>query len=217
MWETRSTIVKIALTMAVFVIVAALTSVEVRAAPQLFGSREFATAKVASHAKWNRLLRQIDAAEHSTLECLPVAAGGCSAKAWHRFIDSLRGLDRAAQLDTVNRFFNKATYVSDQRNYGAGDYWATPRQLLSRGGDCEDYAIAKYLALRELGIATADMRIVVLKDQENNIQHAILTVEDGDRILALDNQIARVTDTRRIHYYRPLYAINESGWSFYTN
>jgi predicted transglutaminase-like cysteine proteinase len=217
MLEVRSTIVKIALTMTTFVIAAALASVEVRAAPQLFGSHEFATAKVASHAKWNRFVRQIDSAKHSALECLPAASGDCSAAAWHQFIDSLRGLDRAAQLDAVNRFFNKAAYVSDKRNYGTGDYWATPLQLLSRGGDCEDYAIAKYLALRELGIATGDMRIVVLKDQENNAQHAILTVEDGDRILALDNQIARVTDTRRIHYYRPLYAINESGWSFYTN
>ena len=217
MFEVRSTIVKIALTMATFVIAAALTSVEVRAAPQLFGSHEFTTVKITSHAKWNRLVRQIESAEHSALECLPVAAGGCSTTAWHRFIDSLRGLDRASQLDAVNRFFNKAAYVSDNRNYGAGDYWATPRQLMSRGGDCEDYAIAKYLALRDLGIATGDMRIVVLKDQENNVQHAILTVEDGGRILALDNQIARVTDTRRIHYYRPLYAINESSWSFYTN
>ena len=217
MWYVRSTIVKIALTMATFVIAAALTSVEVRAAPQLFGSHEFATAEVASHTKWSRLVRQFDTGEHSALECLPVATGGCSTAAWRRFIDSLRGRDRAAQLDAVNRFFNKAAYVSDRRNYGIGDYWATPRQLLTRGGDCEDYAIAKYLALRELGVATDDMRIVVLKDQENNVQHAILTVEDGDRILALDNQIARVTDTRRIHYYRPLYAINESAWSFYTN
>jgi hypothetical protein len=192
MWQAKSTIVKIALTMATFVIAAALTSVEVRAAPQLFGSQEFATAKVANHTKWNRLVRQIDTAGRGAVECLPVASGGCSPAAWH-------------------------AYVSDERNYGAGDYWATPRQLLSRGGDCEDYAIAKYLALRELGIATGDMRIVVLTDQENNVQHAILTVEDGDRILALDNQIARVTDTRRIHYYRPLYAINETSWSFYTN
>jgi predicted transglutaminase-like cysteine proteinase len=217
MWQAKSTIVKIALTMATFVIAAALTSVEVRAAPQLFGSQEFATAKVANHTKWNRLVRQIDTAGRGAVECLPVASGGCSTAAWHRFIDSLRGLDRVAQLDAVNRFFNKAAYVSDKRNYGAGDYWATPRQLLSRGGDCEDYAIAKYLALRALGVATGDMRIVVLTDQENNVQHAILTVDDGDRILALDNQIARVTDTRRIHYYRPLYAINEASWSFYTN
>ena len=217
MLSSRSNSLKVALTIVVFVITAALTTIEAQAATKLFGSREIVTTQIASHTKWTRLVRQFDTGEHSKLECLPAASGGCSTKAWRRFIDSLRGLDRSAQLDAVNRFFNKATYVSDKRNYGTGDYWATPQQLMSRGGDCEDYAIAKYLALRDLGVATGDMRIVVLRDEENNVPHAILTVEDGDRILALDNQIARVTDTRRIHYYRPLYAINESGWSFYTN
>jgi len=217
MTQVRSTIVKIALTIAAFMAAAAFAPIEVRAAPPLFGSHEFATTGIAGHVKWNRVVRQLGIGEHGGLKCLPAASGDCSTEAWRHFIESLRGLDREGQFDAVNRFFNKATYVSDRRNYGAGDYWATPQQLLTRGGDCEDYAIAKYLALRELGVAPGLMRIVVLKDQENNVQHAILTVEDGDRILALDNQIARVTDTRRIHYYRPLYAINESAWSFYSN
>jgi predicted transglutaminase-like cysteine proteinase len=53
----------------------------------------------------------------------------------------------------TNRFLNDWRYKPDDQNYGQRDYWATPLEFLRRSGDCEDYAIAKYVTLRELGFA----------------------------------------------------------------
>ncbi|MCP4327571.1 MAG: hypothetical protein GY791_03935 [Alphaproteobacteria bacterium] len=203
--------------MAAFLLAVALSAADAKAAPQLFGSHEIATTKISGHAKWTGILERVAPGGGNIGNCLPTRDGKCSDVKWDRFVESLRGLDRADQLAEVNAYFNTAPYVSDRRNYGVGDYWATPRQLLARGGDCEDYAIAKYLALRAAGMSAREMRILVLDDLENHVQHAILVVYDDERAWALDNQIARVTDTRRIHSYRPVYSVNEAGLWLHAN
>ena len=44
------------------------------------------------------------------------------------------------------------------------DYWATPVESLRKGeADCEDYAIAKYFTLRQLGVADDKLRITYYK------------------------------------------------------
>ena len=43
-------------------------------------------------------------------------------------------------------FFNSVKYSDDKDIYGINDYWASPYEFLARDrGDCEDYAIAKFL------------------------------------------------------------------------
>lgn len=85
-------------------------------------------------------------------------------RAWRMLLAGPRGGDERALLDAVNRFFNRIPYASDIEHWGKDDYWATPVELLaSNGGDCEDYAIAKYLTLRELGVPADRMRITYVK------------------------------------------------------
>ncbi|MCP4327570.1 MAG: hypothetical protein GY791_03930 [Alphaproteobacteria bacterium] len=189
---------------------------EASADSSFFGSQELFVPGFHRHTKWASALRRFASATHRGTPCATGEQVNCADDAWSVFVASLRDLDRKAQLGVVNSYFNRARYVSDANNYGRSDYWASPRQLLARGGDCEDYAIAKYLTLRAAGVATRDLRILVVNDLETHRQHAILVVFDGTRVWALDNQIARVTDTRRIHSYRPIYAINETGWWVYS-
>lgn len=67
-------------------------------------------------------------------------------------------------LGLVNRFFNGVSSSTDLALWGVEDYWATPAEMLSIGGaDCEDYAIAKYFALKELGIPITRLRLVYAK------------------------------------------------------
>ena len=75
---------------------------------------------------------------------------------------SITGLSERAKVWQVNAFFNqKIRYEEDIVLWGQDDYWATPLETLSQGrGDCEDYAIAKYFTLLELGIPSARMRLV---------------------------------------------------------
>ncbi len=109
---------------------------------------------------------------------------------------------------------NEAPYITDIRNYGVDDYWATPKQFLDRDrdGDCEDYAIAKYMSLRSLGYTPADIRLVVLQDNNLRIAHAVLVAYVDGTAFVLDNQIKQVVEHSRIRHYSPYYSINESGW-----
>ena len=97
-------------------------------------------------------------------------------------------------------------------NWAMQDYWETPLEFLLQSGDCEDYAIAKYMLLRASGIAAEDMRIVVLQDTNSGEMHAVLVVSDNGEALVLDNFQREVIASRRIFHYRPIYAVNEERW-----
>jgi predicted transglutaminase-like cysteine proteinase len=112
----------------------------------------------------------------------------------------------------VNAFVNRHRYVLDKANYGIEDYWATPREFAKNDGDCEDFAIAKYLSLKALGWNDADLRIVVLLDTERMAPHAIAVAYGEGEAWVLDNQITEVTSSAAVARYRPYYSLNESGW-----
>jgi len=79
-------------------------------------------------------------------------------------IDKPTENDTTALLGFVNDLFNRTPQVSDVSHWGSNDYWSTPAELVaSNGGDCEDFVIAKYLALRESGIPAEKLRLTYTK------------------------------------------------------
>nr|WP_245959120.1 transglutaminase-like cysteine peptidase [Marinomonas pollencensis] len=95
--------------------------------------------------------------------------------AWRAMIDESKDLPIAEKLKAVNNFFNMMDFVSDIKHWGKEDYWATPIEFLaSRGGDCEDFTIAKYFALRELGVPDEKLRLVYVKALTLNEHHMVL-------------------------------------------
>jgi len=179
----------------------------------LFGSHEVRSTRMSLFPKWQgALARYFDESRLPDAPCTSTVFNRCHLREWKRFLHGLRGERPAAQIKLVNEFMNRHRYVIDPRNYGVPDYWATPRQFLTLDGDCEDYAIAKYLSLRALGFDPVKMRIVVLQDLNLGAAHAVLVVYHGGRALVLDNQIKTVIDHAAIHHYRPIYSINEQAW-----
>ncbi len=141
----------------------------------------------------------------------------CAEERLTRLLAALADKPLADQLSAINRFFNRAPYVLDPVNWGVPDYWASPGQFAAKDGDCEDYAIAKYLALRRLGVPARAMRVVVLEDRNLNTDHAVLAVRDPEgQIWILDNQTPVVVKAERIRHYRPVYSINEEAWWLHT-
>ncbi len=134
---------------------------------------------------------------------LPARAG------WFRLQKEIQGLPLLQQLTRVNRFFNQWPYRLDQANYGVRDYWATPAEFLQRSGDCEDYAIAKFYALKELNLPNTKMRIVAIRDAIRNIGHAILAVYAGNTVYILDNQTNMVLPHTKYRHYIPQCSVNE--------
>ena len=179
----------------------------------IFGTAEFRAGSLAALPQWRRVLAAIEK-EKPLYEACDRGREGCPSRAMYAWRSLLRGLAGAPleeKLRRVNRFVNQWRYRTDQRNYGLSDYWASPAEFLARSGDCEDYAITKYVSLRALGVPAEQLRLVVLQDTLRQIPHAVLAVYVDKDIYILDNQTDAILTDRRISHYRPYYSVNENA------
>lgn len=186
--------------------------------PRLFGATEIRNTNLAAFVKWDDMTaRDKWERAHQGLKqpCRVTIAFICRRDEWRDLLVGLRNASALKKLSDVNAFMNKAPYITDIRNWGVPDYWATVREFLRKNGDCEDYAIAKYYSLKALGFDPNSMRVVIVEDTNLNIAHAILTVNLNGKILILDNQMTDVVNATSIVHYRPIYAINEHAWWLY--
>ena len=96
--------------------------------------------------------------------------------ALNRLIKKLDKSSTKRKLEKVNDFFNNVRYKSDKAVYGTSDYWASPAEFLARDkGDCEDYVIAKYFALKKLGIPTSKMFLTYVRVAGSSEAHMVLS------------------------------------------
>jgi predicted transglutaminase-like cysteine proteinase len=124
------------------------------------------------------------------------------------------------KLQNINGFFNRWDSKSDFDNYGVEEYWATPEEFLEKGGgDCDDFAIIKYLALRYFGWPEQDLWLLLGKENKTGRLHAVLAARAGEKMFILDN-LSRpayllIPEKQYMQNFIPLYAINELGvWVF---
>jgi len=172
--------------------------------PDVFGSKTLHSTSLKMFPKWRGVMDRFQKEEGG--------CDNCNKKSWEALRDSLQGADLATQVKKINSAMNKHPYIIDPINWNKPDYWATPFQFLRKNGDCEDYAISKFMALKALGVSSDIMRIVVLNDLNLGLAHAILVVDVGGTPMVLDNQIKSVVPASSIHHYQPVYAVNDRGW-----
>ncbi len=203
----------LALTGALFASPIAWAQDDNKPVPSFFGSTEIRKTDLKPFPKWTDMLAAFEK-EHAAKagECKVTAEEKCYYRAWTKFIAGLKGAAPAEQLEKVNAYMNQAKYVVDQVNYQVDDYWATPGQFFAKMGDCEDYAIAKYLTLLALGWDSAKLRVVAVQDMNLKIPHAVLAITQGDEVFILDNQIQQVMAAEKIKHYRPIYSVNDKSW-----
>lgn len=185
--------------------------------PRLFGTIEFIGGSLKALPQWVRVLGKIRRETVIYKACDRGAenrrTGDCpsaTVAAWRDFVRGLKGRPRREQLAALNAYLNRWTYRLDSENYGVEDYWASPLEFLLRSGDCEDYAIIKYVSLKALGFAVKDLRIVVVRDLVRNLPHAVLAVYMEGDILIMDSLFEAVLSHRDVTFYRPYYSINET-------
>ncbi len=144
--------------------------------------------------------------------CAEHTGRDCGLDGWERFLDKVGGKSRQEQMKAVNRFINKVRYREDSANWDKKDYWAAPGEFFATGGDCEDYAVAKYYSLKHLGFPEERMKIVVLKDRSRGIHHAVLVVDWDGETLMLDSVDNRIRPYKKAKHYQALYSINETAY-----
>lgn len=190
----------------------------------LFDNNEALISTVEEVASWVDLLSRIEAQNKEINACLNEQLE-CKGrlKSIRRLLTKGADLDRNQQINLVNRYINRfSKYRQDRRrvvsvadsNIVVGQRWSTLVEFLQRGGDCEDYATAKYQLLRLLGVPSSDLRVVVVYSRFKREHHALVAVNQvsgGMRLLDTDNLSYRSRPSK----YRYVFALNENHvWDY---
>lgn len=111
---------------------------------------------------------------------------------------------------TVNRFFNQLEYRPDIKTWNKKDYWASRLEFLGKGqGDCEDYAVAKFLTMVQLGVPEEKLFLTYVKAVGYpDAAHLVVTYykEPGTVPLVLDNYIKKILPATQRTDLVPVYS-----------
>jgi predicted transglutaminase-like cysteine proteinase len=138
---------------------------------------------------------------------------GKRGKTWFNLMQQKSDISELEKLKEVNNFFNLFRFIDDKILWGVSNYWATPVEFIGvNGGDCEDYSIAKYFTLLELGIADEKMRITMVKAVKLNQYHMVLAYYDTPNAmpLILDNIDGVIKPASQRNDLIPIYSFNAS-------
>ncbi|MBP1091767.1 transglutaminase-like cysteine peptidase [Bradyrhizobium diazoefficiens] len=179
-----------------------------------FGLFTFRAPEGLLWQKWRGLETRL-ARDAETLSRCQTDAGNCPSNAaqFLRLIGAVKSKSGRARLDEANRAVNTAVrYVSDFAQHGEADRWSSPLETFATAkGDCEDYAIAKYVALREAGFPREDLRLVLVRDRAVRQDHAVLAARLDGQWLVLDNRRSELIEDSGATNLAPLFAIDHAG------
>jgi predicted transglutaminase-like cysteine proteinase len=129
----------------------------------------------------------------------------------NKLLVELEGQGIQKQLIEVNRFFNQFEYQEDRVQWGKQDYWATPGEFLgTQKGDCEDFVIAKYFALRKLGVPDERLYLTYVKALKQNVAHMVLSYFPTPNSIPqiLDNYNPLIVSADQRKDLLPVYSFN---------
>ncbi len=137
---------------------------------------------------------------------------------WQKVLDDNKNESALKKLEAVNLFFNFLEYRRDINHWGMDDYWATPLEFVVSGaGDCEDFAVAKYFSLLELGVPDDNLLIMYVKFTGNSTFYAqahmvLLYYETPQSVpLVLDNINKEIMPADKRPDLIPIYGFNGKG------
>jgi predicted transglutaminase-like cysteine proteinase len=182
----------------------------------LFGTAESFSPDIDDFPQWTDMLARAALQEQRvTHVCASAGDVNCVPVEWRELLERMRGLDLSQQIEMVNEALNRIPYVTTEQNWHRPMYWETVFEFLRFGGQCQDYAIAKYELLRAAGLRADLMRVVVLRDTDTGVDHAVLAVYVNGEPMLLDNLRTNIVPARSVSDYRPYYSINENGWWYH--
>jgi predicted transglutaminase-like cysteine proteinase len=180
-----------------------------------FGLVTFRAPEGLLWVKWRKLVGELQAESKILARCHaePERCDNPAAQKFLRLVEDGRKLPARARIDLINRTINAAVrYTTDLDQHGVPDLWSAPLATLSTGqGDCEDYAIAKYVALRATGVSADDLRLLLVHDRIAHQDHAVVGVRQNGRWLMLDNRHEVPIENKDAWHFTPLFALDQQG------
>ena len=184
-----------------------------------FGLFTFVAPDGLLWTKWRKVADEIRVEEPVLTRCL-ADLKQCSPAAARlgAIITDARDKSGRARLDLVNERVNNAiSYKSDMAQWGVADLWSPPLAANGTGsfstgfGDCEDYAIAKYVALRAAGVPARQLRVLLVHDNAARMDHAVLAALDDGHWYILDNRWTAAVEDADVRQFAPLFALDDQG------
>lgn len=140
---------------------------------------------------------------------------------WQQTLSEARSKPETERLRRVNDFFNRRIAFDDDMSvWGQSDYWATPGETIGQGrGDCEDFCIAKYYSLLDLGVPVNKLRLVYVKVTQSSslgtfvLAHMVLAyypTPNADPLI-LDNLNPQILPASRRSDLSPIFSFNSAG------
>jgi len=132
-------------------------------------------------------------------------------KALNKLMNSIVDSKLKEKLQKVNAFFNQMQFTTDKLLWGKDDYWATRLEFLEKGaGDCEDFVIAKYFTLKQLGVPTNKLFFTYVKAIKLKQAHMVLTYYKTSTSvpLVLDNLNPKILPATLRKDLIPVYSFN---------
>ncbi|TNE38130.1 MAG: hypothetical protein EP348_05235, partial [Alphaproteobacteria bacterium] len=136
----------------------------------LFDMLEISSDNLDALPQWQRVVKSFPALKSAAGRC-DIRIEDCKSQQmtlWRAKISELKHSDKRIQMQEINRFLNdwKSTdHTTDDRVNGR---WETPLEFLTKGGSSVDFAVMKYISLKELGFSPLAMRIVITDDVLRN-------------------------------------------------
>jgi len=159
-------------------------------------------------SRWGSILDNYRLIKHNNLQT-------SRTNAWKKFVHHLKDESPTKQILKVNLWLNSYPYKQDNWAYNTSDYWSTLGEFLDNGGDCEDFAIAKYLTLKYLGFDPNKMKIAIVYDTYSGTDHALLIVHHHNQTYVLDNRENMTVQNHYADRYKAYYAFNEKQlWAY---
>lgn len=168
--------------------------------------------------KWRKVADDIRAQEPALMRCLADDTT-CSAAAvrFVAIVKEAREHEGRVRLNFVNQRVNNAIrYTSDMTQWATPDEWSAPlaagKGSFETGlGDCEDYAIAKYVALRAAGVPANQLRVLLVRDNIAHLDHAVLAANEEGHWFILDNRWTAAVEDNDVRRFTPLFALDDQG------
>lgn len=133
---------------------------------------------------------------------------------WNQLIANGQHWSDQRRLEAANDFVNQLVFVDDIKHWKQQDYWATPLQtIVSGGGDCEDFSLAKYFTLTGMGMDEDKLRLTYVKALQLNQAHMVVSYYESPKAvpLVLDNLNTHILPASQRDDLYPVYSFNAAG------
>lgn len=185
--------------------------------PSLFGMRQRLLPDTPVFRKRSRILKSWEGfgphGDGPARAPDPRRSDPAGNRPWRHVLSEVERYEPELQISSVNSLVNARPYISDDAQHATSDFWSMPKDFLSGGGDCEDYAVTKYTSFRWLGYHHDRLRVVLGQLPRERLYHAILTVHLDDKVVVLDNRAQKVlSQEEAARHFVPILSMNESHY-----